>query len=52
MSQTLPRAKHSVRDLVEKMAKQTTEVHRCYDVSFKLRVVEVVEKESKASAAR
>ena len=30
------------------MAEQTTtEVHRCYDVSFKLRAVEVAEKESK-----
>ena len=35
------------------MAEQTTtEVHRCYDVSFKLRAIEVAEKESKASAAR
>ena len=35
----------------KKMAKQTTEVRRCYDVSFKLRGVEVAKKESKASAA-
>ena len=35
------------------MAEQTTtEVHRCYDVSFKLRAVEDAEKESKASAVR
>ena len=34
------------------MAKQTTEVHKCYNVSFKLRNVEVMEKESKDSAAR
>ena len=47
------RAKHSVRNSSKNMAEQTTtEVHRCYDVSFKLRAVEVAEKESKASAAR
>ena len=44
MSQTLPRANNSVRDLVQK---QTTEVHRCYDVSFKLGGVEVAEKKAK-----
>ena len=51
-SQTLPRANNSVRDLVENMAKQTTEVHQCYDVSFKLRGVAVTEKESKSSVGR